>query len=240
MTLRPAFVGAAIIALLLTRCAGTAESAPGATATSTPTPSGTPDATGLATPGSTGEPAIDPVPAVDSIVLHPHAIDFLTADGTAVDSVSMDAPADDAKEAITLVLKTSPSVGLTDREVCGNSSRISTWPGGLSIVERPGEGTWWTGMSEYQVILEGQGHGGIRFEAAGGYGVGDPFTSDAGVSGTLGSTENDSPKVTFQWFAAEVANPDAPELERWGVSVTGVNWVVDRITSPKNVFAESC
>jgi len=190
--------------------------------------------------GPVTDPVADAIPAVTSIVLHAHTIDFLAADGTKVDSAAMNGPADQAAKIITYVLKTSPTVELTDAAECARPYKVSTWPGGLAITERRDGSAWWEGRATYRVVLTGSGYGDVAYESAGGYTVGEPIDSDTGVPGTQGNTEANSLESPYEWFAAEIGNPEAPVTGHWGVMVAARDNVITMVWSPAYVVGDDC
>ncbi len=247
MTVRPALAGAAILALLLTGCAGA--SAPGngrtdaAGSTSETTPMATPEPTVTPEPTGTPEPTPtgDPVPAVTSIVLHPRTIDFLAADGTTVDSTALVDSPDDAAELITEARGTAPTVeeATEERGFCGLPTTYSTWPGGIILIARPDGSPWWRDIAAYFVRLEGSGHNGVTFQTAGGYTVGEVVTEDAGVPGTMRTLESEDKSIQ-QRFISELGAPDPGEYDAWGVVAYGHDWVIDEIWAPNELDHGRC
>jgi hypothetical protein len=236
MTLRPALAGAAIIALLLTGCANpperdnspraTASSAPITTPeqTETPEPTETPT-TATPTPSPPSAPVADEIPEVTAIVLRPHSIDFLAADGQKVDSAATNGSADEAKKIISFVLGEGPVVTSTDRGDCILPTTVSTWPGGLVITERL-DGRVWPNDATYQVLIDGAGYGGVSYQAAGGYEVGDRYENTSGF--------------THHWFAAEIGNPEAHEVGHWGTMARATDDVITLIKSPAWTVGDDC
>jgi hypothetical protein len=252
MTLRPTLAGVAIIALLLTGCAGTPNSDTSSRSTvsstgevaPTPTTTVTLEPTATSEPASApanvaGDPTVAPVPAVTSIVLHPNTIDFVAADGTTVDSADLSGSADEAANVISYVLKAQPTVKTGDQAWCGAAGKTRTWPGGLLLIElRDAYSSWTPVPSQFIVTLHDSGYGDVTFEGAGGYKIGDHIADDAGVPGTQTYAVDDSPPTTWQKFAAEVDDPKASEHEAWGVIVSATNNVVDIVSTPWHVIGD--
>ena len=243
MPLRPALAGGAIIALLLTGCAGTPEpetsprtAASGTTArTASPEPTATPEPSPTSTP--VGEGTAGPIPAVTAIVLHPRTLDFLAADGTTVDSVALTEP-DDAAKIISHVLEVSPAVEHLDNGYCGEPSTVSTWPGGLILTERSDGSEWWSGVARYFVTFEGPGYDGVSFQTEGGYKVGDRVTADSGVPGAMRTLDADG--SLFMKFATELGDPNPPERQGWGVIASGYDWVIEEVHAPAPLDIGRC
>jgi len=191
--------------------------------TETPEPAAT--ATPETAPSPTIAPVVDEIPEVAAIVLRPHSIDFLAADGQRVDSAAMNGPADQAAKIISYVLKESPVVTSPGAGPCILPSKVSTWPGGLVITERL-DGYFWPERASYQVLIDGPGYGGVSYRAAGGYRVGDRYETDTGF--------------TDHWFAAEIGNPEAHEVGHWGTMALARDNVIALFKSPAFTVGDDC
>jgi hypothetical protein len=250
MTLRPALAGAAIIALLLTGCASTPEAENSVRATgsstgiATPAQTETPEPAATVTPATespatetpatatpetqpspTAAPVADEIPEVTAIVLRPHSIDFLAADGQKVDSAATNGSADEATKVISYVLGEGPVVTSRNQGHCVPPSTVSTWPGGLMLTERL-DGRVWPNDATYQVLVDGAGYGGVSYQTAGGYTVGDRYENTSGL--------------TDHWFAAEIGNPEAHEVGHWGTMVLASDNVITLIKSPAWTVGDDC